>query len=164
MDAFIDTFHIDLKIIIAQAVNFVVVLFILQLLILKPLKKVMSERASKIEQGLEDAKKNSEILSTTKEEYEKIIAEAKQSANNLFQEAKKEAELKKTKMLDDAKDQVAVMIETGKKTLESEKDRMMQEVKTEIVNLAVSATEKILKETSGGKVDEQITKNISKIA
>lgn len=163
MDAFIDTFHIDWKIIIAQAVNFVVVLVILQFLVLKPLKKVMSERTAKIEKGLEDAKKNSQILSSTKEEYEKVIAQAKQEANDLFQEAKKEAEAKKTQMLDDAKAQVASMIETGKKTLESEKSRMMEEVKTEIVDLTIQATEKILKSASNGKVDESVIKNINNL-
>ncbi len=164
MDAFIDTFHIDWKIIIAQAINFVVVLFILQLLLLKPLKKMMSERTSKIEQGLEDAKKNSEILASSVKEYEEIIAKAKLEANELFQKGKIEAEAKKTELIDAAKAQVASMIETGQKTLESEKARMMQEVKTEIVQLTISSVEKILKETSNGKVDEAIIKNISKIS
>ena len=73
MDSFIETFHIDLKIIISQVINFVIVLFVLQYLALKPLKKLMSERTMRINKGLEDATTNEELLNNTKTEYEEIF-------------------------------------------------------------------------------------------
>ena len=48
MDSIISTFHIDWKIIIAQAINFGVVFIVLYIFALKPLSKLMNERAEKI--------------------------------------------------------------------------------------------------------------------
>lgn len=145
MESIISTFHIDWKIIIAQAINFGVVFVVLYIFALKPLSKLMAERSDKIAKGIDDAKANASVLAKTEEEYNSAIAKAKAEANKIFQEGKKEAETKRAQMLEDAKNEVAVVIENGKKTLEADKARMVEEAKKEIVNLAMLATEKLIK-------------------
>jgi F-type H+-transporting ATPase subunit b len=144
MESIISTFHIDWKIIIAQMVNFAVVFVVLYIFALKPLSKLMAERAEKIKLGVDDAKKNAEILKATTAEYEVVLAKAKIEANKIFTEGKKEAEMKKVKMLEDAKSEVASLIANGKKSLEAEKVKMVEEAKKEIVSLAMTATEKLM--------------------
>ncbi len=163
MDSFINAFHIDWKIIIAQAVNFVVVLLVLHFILIKPLKKVMAERSKKIEQGVEDAKCNAEALKITKEECTKMIAEAKSEANKIFQEGKHDAEAKKAEMLELAKVDVENLIINGKKSLEREKVQMVEDARREIVSLVVAATEKLLNDESDAKLDAKLTKRISKM-
>ncbi len=160
MDSFITTFHIDWKIIIAQAINFAVVLVVLYLFALKPLKKLMKEREEKIAGGLEDARHNAEILTLTKKEYDEIVAKAKIEAHEIFQEGKKEAQVKKDEMMAQAKTDVDHMIASGKKTLESEKAKMVEEAKKEIVSLVVLATEKLLAEQTDKNFDQKQIKNI----
>lgn len=155
MDSFIETFHIDWKIIIAQAINFVVVLFILNFLLIKPLRKTMKEREEKITGGLNDADKNAKLLEKTKKEYDSIILNAKSEANTIFQEGKREAMTKKTEMLENAQKEVELMIQNGKKTLESEKIKMVEEAKQEIVSLVVSATEKLLASENNDKFNQK---------
>lgn len=145
MESIISTFHIDWKIIIAQAINFGVVFVVLYIFALKPLGKLMAERSDKIAKGIDDAKTNASVLAKTEEEYNVAIAKAKAEANKIFQEGKKEAETKRAQMLEDAKNEVSVVIENGKKTLEADKARMVEEAKKEIVNLAMLATEKLIK-------------------
>ncbi len=163
MDSFIETFHIDWKIIIAQSINFVIVLFILFFLIIKPLKKLMAERSQKIEGGLHDAKANAELLANTKKEYDSIVASARTEAHTIFQEGKKEAEVKKAEMIEKAKNEVDTMIVNGKKVLESEKAKILEEAKTEIVNLVVKATEKLLESHSDQKFDSNAINQIKKM-
>mgnify|MGYP001569777196 CR=1 FL=1 len=144
MDSIISTFHIDWKIIIAQAINFAVVFVVLYIFALKPLGKLMVERTEKIAKGINDAKSNAVMLEKTKKEYEEILSRARAEANKVFQDGKKEAEAKKILMLEDAKNQVASIIQNGKKTLEVEKAKTVEEARKEIVNLAMLAAEKIL--------------------
>jgi len=160
MDSFISTFHIDWKIIIAQVINFGIVFFVLYFLALKPLKKLMAERTERIEKGLEDAKTNDILLNQTKEEYNSVLNKARSEAHEIFQEGKKEAENKKSEMLENAKIEVTKMIESGKRTLESEKNKMVEEAKGEIVSLVVKATEKLLESNPDEKFDQ---KSIDKI-
>ena len=145
MDSIISTFHIDWKIIIAQAINFGVVFIVLYIFALKPLSKLMAERSQNIAKGISDAKTNATLLAETRAEYEAAIIKAKSEADKIFQEGKKEAENKKMSMLEDARKEVSVVVENGKKTLEAEKVKMVEEAKKEIVNLAMLATEKLIK-------------------
>ena len=163
MDSFINTFHIDWKIIVAQSINFVIVLFVLYFLLVKPLKKLMKERSENIEGGLNDAKTNAELLKNTKKEYNIIVMNARIEANEIFQDGKKEAESKKAEMLENAKKEVDNMISSGKKVLLSEKVKIVEEAKKEIVSLVVKATEKLLESEPNEKFDEMAINKIKKM-
>jgi F-type H+-transporting ATPase subunit b len=150
MDSIISTFHIDWKIIIAQAINFGIVFVVLYVYALKPLSKLMAERSEKISKGINDAETNAKVLAETHKEYEAVLVKARNEANKIFQDGKKEAENKKMQMLEDAKKEVSLVIENGKKALEVEKVKMVAEAKKEIVTLTIKATEKLL----GGNINE----------
>lgn len=163
MDSFITTFHIDWKILIAQAINFGIVFILLYFFALKPIKKIMEERTTTIEGGIFDAKANAEILKKTKKEYEDVLANARIEANTIFQEGKKEAEEKKRVMIKDADKEIEEMVEKGKKSLEVEKTKMIEEAKNEIVSLVVSATEKLLESHKDESFDKKTLEQIKKM-
>lgn len=163
MDSFIETFHIDWKLMLAQAINFGLVFFAFYYLANKPLSKLIKDRKSEIQTGLEDGKKNAELLKQTEASYQEALAKARAEADSMYKQAKKEATANKIKMIEDAKEEVAQMIESGKKTLEAEKVKMVNEAKKEIVTLVIKSTEKVL----GAKVDasysDRVTKELSNI-
>jgi len=163
MESIISTFHIDWKIIIAQAVNFGIVFVVLYIFALKPLSKLMAERSEKISKGIDDAKTNAKLLEETRAEYEAALVKARSEANKIFQDGKKEAEAKKVLMLEDAKKEVSAVIESGKKTLEVEKVKMVEEAKKEIVALAMAATEKMLSSKVDASFNEKTVKDLKKI-
>ncbi|MEI8174481.1 MAG: ATP synthase F0 subunit B [bacterium] len=144
MNEFINTFHIDWKLMIAQLFNFGIVFLAFYLFASKPLSKLMKERGETISKGVNDAKVNAEILGKTSKEYESALSKARLEANKIFQDGKKEAEAKKVLMIEEAKKEAKVIIENGKKSLETEKVKMVEEAKKEIVALAMKATEKLL--------------------
>ncbi|MCC7160801.1 F0F1 ATP synthase subunit B [Candidatus Nomurabacteria bacterium] len=163
MESIISTFHIDWKIIIAQAINFGVVFTVLYLYALKPLSKLMSERSEKIGRGIDDAKINAELLEKTRKEYEDVISKAKTEANKIFQDSKKEALAEKAQMLEGAKNEVTTVIENGKKMLEAEKVKMLEETKKEIVNLAMLATEKLISTKIDKSFNDKTVKDLNNL-
>ncbi|MFA6256850.1 MAG: F0F1 ATP synthase subunit B [Candidatus Paceibacterota bacterium] len=163
MDSIISTFHIDWKIIIAQAINFGVVFAVLYIFALKPLAKLMEERSGKIAKGIDDAKTNATLLAKTEEEYNDALARAKAEANKIFQEGKKEADAKRIEMLENAKTEVAGVIENGRKVLEAEKVKIVEEAKKEIVDLALKATEKLLGEKMGDSFNDKTIKELNNL-
>lgn len=163
MESIVSTFHIDWKIIIAQAVNFGIVFAVLYIFALKPLGKLMRERSERIAKGIDDAKSNSALLEKTREEYEDALSRARAEADKIFQQGKKEAEGQKTRMLEEAKNEAAVIIENGKKVLEAEKVKMVGEARKEIVSLTMKATEKILGGKLDASFDEKMVKEIDNL-
>lgn len=163
MESIISTFHIDWKIIIAQAVNFGIVFAVLYIFALKPLGKLMRERSERIAQGIDDAKSNAVFLAKTREEYEEALARARAEADKIFQQGKKEAESQKVRMLEEAKNDAAAIVENGKKVLEAEKVKMVGEARKEIVSLTMRATEKILGDKLDASFNEKMIKEIDNL-
>ncbi len=164
MDSLISTFHIDWKLMVAQLINFAVVIIVLWIFALKPLKKLMDERGATIAGGLDNAKLQEELLAKQKEDYDAALAEARAKAAAMMKETKKEVETVRADLMQKAQADVTTAIESGKKQLESEKQKMVEEAKKEIVALVMSATEKVLGDVAVGKVDtklvEESIKNI----
>lgn len=156
MESLISTFHIDWKIIIAQLINFGVVILVVYVFALKPLKKLMSERSSKIARGIHDAEANAEILKATTTEYDKALREARAKALVIFNEGKKEAEEKRNELLSQTATEVEEMIANGKKALETEKEKMLLDAKKEVANLVIQATQKILETEDTSNIEEKV--------
>ncbi|MBP9715274.1 MAG: F0F1 ATP synthase subunit B [Candidatus Pacebacteria bacterium] len=146
MEEFVETFHIDWKLMIAQIINFGLVFLVFYFLAAKPLRKLMKERTEEIEGGLVNAKTNEELLKATKTEYESALQKARLEADAIFNESKKEVVKKREEMLENAKKEVATMIDAGKKSLEQEKTKMVNDAKNELASLAILAAEKVMQE------------------
>ena len=135
---------------------------VLYIFALKPLSKLMKERSDKISKGLNDAKSNAVMLEQTKEEREKILAEARKEAQKIFEAGKKEEESNKAQMIEEAKRSVEVVVENGKKAIEMEKVKMVADVKKEVTSLALAAAEKIIA-SSGGSLNEKTVKELKSL-
>lgn len=141
----IDKLGIDLKLLIAQAVNFLILLAILTKLIYKPILNVLDKRKKMIEENVENTQKIEERLAKIEEEKDKIMSEASEAAMAAVEKAKKEAEEEKQKILTNAKKEISSLAERYRGQLQEEKKQMLQEIKGEIAALIVQSSEKIIK-------------------
>lgn len=156
MDALIGTFHIDYKILIAQIVNFGIVLFVLYKFAYHPLLKVMNDRTSKIEKGLKDAEEAGKKLQQTEEKEKEVLADAKREAQSIIESAEKTAIKNKEELLEEAKKKSEEIVSNTQKQLEEEKRKMIQEIKSEVADLVVAATGKVIDEKMDNKKDKEI--------
>jgi len=163
MESIVRTFHLDWKIILAQAVNFGIVLAVLYFFALKPLMKLLAERQEKIKRGVEDASSSAELLAKTQVEYEEALVRARQEAQAIFEAGKREAEAKRQAMLESAKTDALRVVDSGKKKLEEEKAKMVQDAKGEVVALSLQALEKLLREKGSRAIDEKLVKELSSL-
>ena len=82
---------IDWKLLLAQVVNFGILLFILKRYAYQPMLQLMDERAARIEKGLKDAEAAEQKLRSVEEEEKAILAGARQQAKELLVETDKAA-------------------------------------------------------------------------
>jgi len=160
MDSLIETFHIDIKLLIAQAINFAIVLGALYYFALKPLFKVMNERTEKVEKSLEDAKRIEEKLANTEEDYNKKLSQAKKEASIILEKAARQADKKREEMVKKAKEDIGQIIEQEKAQVRTEKAKTLREIKTEVADLVVMSLEKILEKKIDGKKEKEMIKKV----
>lgn len=160
MESLIEIFHIDIKLLLAQAINFAIVFGVLYFFALKPLVKVMQERTKKIEKSMEDARLIDEKLNQTRSEYEVVIAKAKKEANEILEKAQAQAEERKKDMIAKAKDEIGQVINKEKAQMQIDKGNILKEIKQDVAELVAASMEKMLGEKMDEKKDKEIIKKI----
>lgn len=152
---------IDGKLFLAQAVNFLILLFVLRRFAYKPMLEFLEKRTERIEQGLQDAeaakvklseveKESKEALDAARAEARSLVAAAEESAKKRDQERLAETEARVKKLLSDAETKIS-----------EDRAKMLDQAKGELAETVVLAIEKILGEKiDAAKEKELIAKNL----
>jgi F-type H+-transporting ATPase subunit b len=160
----LELFGVDWRLMIAQIINFAIVLFVLWRFAIKPLMKVMDERNKEISQGLDDAKQAAEKMEATEQEVKDKINQAKQETVQILEQAKQHADSHRQKNLAQTKEEVKVVIDKAKEQIEIEKQKMLADSKVEITELITKSLQKILSEGLSKELDEKyIAKTLKKL-
>ena len=86
------SFGIQPTLLLAQIVNFLIILFLLSKFFYKPIIRMLEDRKKRIEQSLTNTDLIEEKLKNTQEKSTQIIKEAQKNAQDLITEAKNRAE------------------------------------------------------------------------
>ena len=128
---------INWKIFLAQLINFGIVFFVLKKFAFSPMQKMLKERKSKIDKGLNDAKKLESELEMARENYREKIQRAKQEANQIIAEAQKEHNAIIQKATEESQKKIDQSIEKAKKEIQEREEEMMAEIKKDAVELSM---------------------------
>ena len=79
---------IDGKLLLAQAVNFLILLFLLHRFAYKPMLAFLEKRSDRIEKGLRDAEEAEKRLVQAAENEEKVLAKAREEAKKIIADAR----------------------------------------------------------------------------
>ena len=151
-----DKLGVDWRLLIAQIINFLILLAILYKFVYRKLLSTLEDRRLKIEKGVEDAKKAGAELKSIVEEKEKTLIIAKQEAQKILDETKKIAESEKQKIIIEAKKEKEKIIKETQEELIKEKGKMIELAKDELGELVILATKKTLEKIIDDKKDKQI--------
>jgi F-type H+-transporting ATPase subunit b len=137
---------LDLRIFIAQFINFAILVFVLYRFAYNPILKLLDERKEKIKRGLEDAEAAAKALAEASEEKKHILAAANKEAEAMSARAKEFADKKATDLLTEAQKKAEQMVKDAALRGEELKVQARKESEAEIAKLAILAAEKVLKE------------------
>lgn len=160
MEELVKTFHVDWKLIVAQLVNFTIVLFVLYKFAYGPIMKMMDERTKKIEKGLKDAEDSHKKLAEIAEKEKEVLVEARKQAQEIISKAETAASKTKDEIIADSKQQAQKILDDTAKKIELEKNQMLTEVKMQVAELVVAATGKIIDEKMDGEKDKSLIEKV----
>lgn len=147
--------NIDWQQILLHLFNFVILFAILYFLLYKPVKDFMEKRTEYYKKLDDDAKLNFEASEKTKEEYLKKLTAAEDEIIANKEKARKELEESKTMKIKEAEKEAGKIVAEAYQTLEKERAKMLKEAQNEISDMVVTATEKIVLQSSTSESFEQ---------
>lgn len=162
MDSLIETFHIDVRLILAQAINFAIVIGVLYFFAIKPLLKTMNDRSTKIEKSLMEAKEIESKLAQTDADYKKEIIKARKEAGEILEKANKQAEAKHEQIMTSTKNEIGQLINEEKAQMQVEKQKIIKEIKSDVADLVVASVEKVLEKKMDKQADKELIKKLIK--
>lgn len=118
--------NIDWFTFIAQVLNFVVLVYLLNYFLYGPITNAMKTRERSIADRLTDADRRENEAANTLQEYQKLTNEIEERRTSLLEEARRESELVRKKLLIDARAEVEQVRKEWIESLANEKTSLVR--------------------------------------
>jgi len=152
---------IDWKLLVAQIINFFILLVVLYKFVYKPVLGLLEHRSQVIEKGVRDAKESEEKLRKIEQMNEEKMAATAKEVGKIFDKAKVDAEAVKKELIANASAQAEDLLRRAKLQITEEKEKMIQDVKSEVGRFILSATGKLLEREFSGADQKRLADAIT---
>lgn len=156
---------IDLRLLIAQVINFVLFFIIVKKFIMAPFSKFITDekqREKDKDKLLQDAKKIEEGLVVKEKEFNE---KSQKELKKLLDDAKKRAEALTDEILEKAQKEAESIKNKMKTQMEAERDALYRDVKSKVADLSIELVNEglifALDENTKKKVTQRILKNLN---
>ncbi|MEI8097123.1 MAG: F0F1 ATP synthase subunit B [Candidatus Moraniibacteriota bacterium] len=147
---------IDWKLLIAQAVNFGILFWVLRRFAYKPMLDFLESRTERIDKGLKDAEAAQLKLSSMEEKEKQVLIEARNEARSIITLAEASAKKRDADRLKETEEKTKRFLDDARMKIEEEKQKILTEAKQEITEIVALSVEKILKEKVGTEKDKEL--------
>src|SRR5687767_1270254 len=155
MGAFFEAFSVDGWKLAFQVINFLILLYLLNRFLFKPVLARLDERSAKIGKGLEDAEVAARDRELARAEREAAVAEARKEANEMIARANKIAGDTRNEILADARTEAERVSARAREEIVAEKDRAMAEIRGQVAELALEAAGKLVRREMAGPTQKR---------
>lgn len=138
---------VNLPLLVVFIINFIILFILLRLFLYKPVLKMLDERAKRTKEGMELAELTKKEYEQAKGEVQKQIEKGRQEAQAIIAQALQTGERLKEESRGEATKQAQGIIDRTREELESEREKIIDGLRKEFVEIAISAAEKVIKET-----------------
>lgn len=142
---------IELSVVIAAIINFVLFFLIFRHFFYKPVDKIITTREDEIKVRIKNAEDNEKSAELLRIENEKELSNAKEEGRNIMENYKKNAEKMSSDIIKNGETEAQLILERGKTEINREKEKAKDELRHETVDIAVLLSLKAL----AGTIDEE---------
>jgi F-type H+-transporting ATPase subunit b len=162
MTEFFGAFGVDVFKLAFQIINFLLLLWLLNRFLFKPLMARLDERKEKIEKGLEDAESAARDRELARAEREAAVDEARREAQAMIARANKIAEDSRTEILTQARAEAEKVTQRAREEINAEKEKAMAELRGTVANLALDAAGKLVRAEMSGATQKRLVDDFLK--
>ena len=138
---------INLPTLLAQVVNFVILLGLLYLVAYKPILRMFDERARKIKESMEQTEVVKEQAAHAEEEVKKQLEIAGKEGQEVIGRAMRTGEEAGQKVQQEARQEGEALIEKARLEIQRERDEAIDELRQEFTDLTIEAAGKVIEQS-----------------
>jgi len=155
---------IDWKVIIAQIINFSLLLAILYFFLYKPILNVLEKRRKKIKKSLKEADAINKRMENVRLEIEEKIIKSEKEATQVIKNTKIQMDKDRERIRREAIVEAGEIKKEAKEAIRQEKEALISEAKKELGELVITLSEKVIKrnlqDIDQEKLDQELMKSV----
>lgn len=129
---------------IAQLVNFTILMVILRLFLYRPFMRILDERKQRIAEGIEKAEEAASAASASESESARLIEEARAEARDFVARAQESAQELRTELETRARQDAEQIVSRARDEIALERDQAIQQLRGEFADLTIRAAERVV--------------------
>lgn len=141
---------------IAQIINFLILVFLLQRFAFKPVMKILRERQEKIAHSISSAEADEIKARDLMLQREKQLKQARMQAQEIVGKSVKRAQEENDNLLEEARRDIERMRQMAQEDIARERERAVAQLRKEMVVLSMQAATKIIAKN----IDENANKEL----
>lgn len=138
---------INLPLLLAFVVNFIILLVLLSVVLYKPVLKMLDERQAKIKDSMEQAEKIKQQITQSEENIKAHLDSARKEGQKIVAQAEQIGERLKTEAKEEARHEAESLINKARVEIQRQRDKDVEDLRKQFADIAISAAEKVINET-----------------
>jgi len=135
---------VNLPGLIAQLVNFAILLVVLKLFLFGPIMKMVDERNRRIQEGLQASEQAAHAAETSQDESRRILEEARAEGREAVARAQETATRLREELEAEARRSAEQIVARARAEMEQDSQRAIQALRAEFADLTIRAAERVV--------------------
>ncbi len=153
---------INLPLLIAFVINFIILFALLSIFLYKPVLKMLDERQAKIKESMEQAEKIRQETARSEEEIKAHLETARKEGQAIIVQATQIGERLKEEAKESARQEAESVIAKARTEIQRDRDKTIEELREEFADIAILAAEKVINETLDKKKHRKLIEEVLK--
>jgi F-type H+-transporting ATPase subunit b len=154
--------QIDLFTLVAQIVNFLILVGVLWYFLFNRITKVIDKREDSISSRFEEAEQKKDEAEQEKEEYIQKKTELENNRDEIISQARSEAEDKRRELIQEARDEVDESKKEWRQSLEEQKASFLKQLRQRAGKQVYAVTRRVLKDMANEDIEKHIIEMFAK--
>ncbi|MFQ5826917.1 MAG: F0F1 ATP synthase subunit B [Dehalococcoidia bacterium] len=151
---------IDLPSLLAQFVNFLILLTLLYLVAYKPILRLLDNRSQRIKESMDQAQEMKERYAQAEEEVRAQLDQARREGQAVIAQASQMGERLREEARQEARQEAETLINRARGEIQRERETAIDELRGEFADLAISAAEKVINRSLDREAHRQLIEEV----
>jgi F-type H+-transporting ATPase subunit b len=140
----LDALGINVVGLVAQIINFSLLMLLLYAVLYKPVIRVLDQRSERIRESMRQADEVKTLLERTKQDHAEAMARARSEAQAVIAQALAEGERVRRASIDDAKREADILLERAHAQIVRDTEEASRSLRAEVADLALTAAGRVV--------------------
>jgi F-type H+-transporting ATPase subunit b len=160
----VEALGISLPTLVAQIINFAILLGLLYLVAYKPVMRMLDERSRRVKESMEQTELIKKQAENAEAEVTKRLEAASKDGQEIIARAARTGEEVRQKARQEAKQDAENLIARARGEIQRERDEAIDELRKEFADLTILAAGKVVEQTLDKKAHRQLIDKVLKEA